>query len=126
MFSRVLCLLPVACLLAIAQDPVATARKALDLMLTEKYQEMMPLFTADMQKAAPPENLAKLAAQFKASGPVGKIGDPQVTKTGPNTVAVFPVKFGAQIINFRIAVNGAGLISGMVTQPGGVDWQRPA
>src|SRR5437660_5898227 len=105
MFSRMLRWLPLTALLALAQDPVATARKALDLMLTEKYEEMMPLFTADMKKDSPPANLAKLGAQFKANGPVGTVGDPQVTKAGPNTIAVFPVKFGVQIINFRMVVN---------------------
>src|SRR4051794_32620761 len=101
MRSRVLCLLPLFSLLAFAQDPVATARKALDLMLTEKYDELMPLFTPEMKKDAPPANLAKLGAQFKASGPASQPGEPVVTKSGPNTIAVFPVKFGAQIINFR-------------------------
>jgi dienelactone hydrolase len=126
MLSRVFRLLPLLSLLAFAQDPVATARKALDLMLSEKYEEMMPLFTADMKKDAPPANLAKLGAQFKASGPAGTPGEPQVSKSGPNTIAVFPVKFGAQIINFRMVVNGAGLVMGMFPIPGGVDWQRPA
>jgi len=126
MFSRVFRLLPLVSFLAFAQDPVATARKALDLMLAEKYAEMMPLFTPEMKKDSPPESLAKLGAQFKASGPAAQPGDPQVTKAGPNTIAVFPVKFGPQIINFRMVVNGAGLIMGMFALPGGVDWQRPA
>src|SRR5438105_2601117 len=125
MLSRTLRLLPLVAVVAFAQDPVATARKALDLMLSEKYQEMQPLLTADMQKDSPPANLAKLGAQFKASGPVGAVGDPQVSKAGPNTIAVFPVKFGPQIINFRMVVNAAGLVMGMFPIPGGVEWVRP-
>ena len=42
--------LPLICfvLSAQAQDPVATARKALDLMLGEKYADLEPLFTCQV------------------------------------------------------------------------------
>src|SRR4051794_18946664 len=110
MYSRALLLL--VPLLAFAQDPAATARKALDLMLTGKYADMQPMFTEDMKKALPPPNLQKLADQLKSYGPVGNIADAQVTKTGPNTVVVYPTKLGSQIINFRFVVNGSGLIMG--------------
>src|SRR4051794_37213546 len=110
---RALRLLPFLCLLAFAQDPAATARKALDLLLAGKYAEMQPMFTEDMKKALPPENLGKLTSQLKSYGPLGTISDAQVSKTGANTVVVYPTKLGAQIINFRFVVNGSGLIMGM-------------
>jgi uncharacterized protein len=125
MILRALCLLPVLSLLALAQDPPGTARKALDLILAEKYQDLQPMFTADMQKELPPDKLAKLGAQLKSAGTLEKVNDPQVTKSGPNTIVMFPVKFSNQSLNFRFIVNGSGLVSLMVILPGPVEWKRP-
>lgn len=125
MFSRPFCLLPLLAALAFGQDPAATARKAVDLLLAGKYQDMQPLMTADLQKELPPDNLAKLAGQFKTMGELEKVGDPQVTKSGPNSIIVVPVKFTQRNLNLRFIVNGAGLLSLFVVQPGVVEWQRP-
>src|SRR5258707_5921789 len=125
MLSRPFCLLPLLAALAFGQDPAATARKAVDLLLAGKYQDMQPLMTADLQKELPPDNLAKLAGQFKTMGELEKVGDPQVTKSGPNSIIVVPVKFAQRNLNVRFIVNGAGLLSLFVVQPGVVEWQRP-
>src|SRR5258707_4991459 len=125
MLSRPCCLLLLIAALAFGQDPAATARKAVDLLLAGKYQEMEPLMTADLQKELPPANLAKLAEQFKTMGPLEKVGDPQVSKSGPNSIIVVPVKFTQRNLNLRFIVNGAGLLSLFVVQPGVVEWQRP-
>jgi len=84
------------------------------------------MFTADMQKSVPAEALAKLGAQLKAYGPVGKIDDPAVQKAGLTTIAVFPVHFEKQNINFRFLINGTGQVSGMFQLPGEIPWVRPA
>jgi dienelactone hydrolase len=86
---------------------------------------MGPLMTADLQKELPPENLSKLAAQFKTMGALDKIGDPQITKSGPNSIVVIPVRFAQRNLNLRFIVNGAGLLSLFVVQPGAIEWQRP-
>jgi dienelactone hydrolase len=103
-------------------DAAATARKALDLLLAGKYQELAPLFTADMQKAYPESSLAKLRAEF---GPVKEVGSPSVQKIGVNTIVVFPVQFEAKEYNFRYIVNREGLIAGMFPLAGGTPWQAP-
>ena len=48
-----------------------------------------------------------------------KIGDPTATRSGPNSIVVFPAKFANQNINFRIIVNSSGLVSGFFQLPGG-------
>ncbi len=106
-----------------AADPAATAKKALDLLLGGKYQELAPLFTADMQKAYPEASLAKLREEF---GPVKEIEAPTVQKIGMNTIVVFPVHFEAKNYNFRYIINHDGLVAGMFPLPGGVAWQAPA
>jgi len=125
MFSRVLLLLPLMAPLAFGQDPAATARKAVELMLAEKYQDMAPLMTEAVQKDLPAANLAKIAEQFKSYGTMEGIGDPQATRSGPNTIVTVPVKFTGRNLNFRMLVNSSGLIAGFFVQPGALAWQRP-
>jgi dienelactone hydrolase len=81
--------------------------------------------TADVQKGMPAAELAKVGAMIKTYGAMEKIADPVVTKSGPNSIVVFPAKFATQNINFRIIVNSAGLVAGFFQLPGGVNWQRP-
>jgi dienelactone hydrolase len=126
--SRLLCVFSAGLLMAQpAPDPAATARKALDLLLGEKYSDLFQMFSPDLQKAMPEAALGKLAAtQIKPLGALEKIGDPSVRKAGTNTVVVIPVKFPAQGINFQAAINAAGQLYIMNLLPGEVAWQRPA
>src|SRR5215831_15879244 len=123
MLLRALRLLPALCLLAFAQDPAATARKALDLVLAGNYKDVQALFTVDAQKDLGPDQLAKLGTQLKEYGAVEKVNDPQITKSGPNTIAVFPVKFANRSFNFRFLVNGSGQVAAMFVQPGAVEYK---
>ncbi|HXB72339.1 MAG TPA: alpha/beta fold hydrolase [Candidatus Acidoferrales bacterium] len=132
MFSRALRILPLLSPLLIlslaaqtSADPAAAARKATDLLLSEKYPDLIQMFTPDMQKALPVATLTKLGAQIKTYGEVKSVGDPQPRKAGANTVVVIPVKFASQTVNYQWAVTPAGLMAGMVPLPGPVDWQRP-
>ncbi len=125
MSSRAFCFLPLMAALAFGQDPAATARKAVELMLAGKYQEMAPLMTPEVQKDLPAANLAKLGEQFKTYGAMESIGEAQTTKSGPNTIATVPVKFANRSLNFRMLVNSSGLIGGFFVQPGALAWQRP-
>jgi uncharacterized protein len=109
-----------------AADPAATARKALDSLLGARYSELTPTFTPEMQKAFPDAEMAKLGAQIKSFGAVGKIGDPSATQAGPNSIVVIPVEFASQTINFRFIVNAKGLVAGMFAIPASSPWQRPA
>src|SRR5450755_4417745 len=128
MSIRALLILPLLSVLLAAQpaqDPAVLAKKALDLVLAGQYAEFLQMSTADVQKGMPAAELAKVGAMIKTYGAVEKIADPVVTKSGPNSIVVFPAKFANQNINFRITVNSAGLVAGFYQLPGGVDWQRP-
>ena len=87
-----------------APDPAVTARKALDLMLAGKYQELNQMFTPDGQKAFSVDTLTRLGGQIKGWGAVSSIGQPAVNRPGPNFVVVIPVAFATQSINFTLAV----------------------
>lgn len=108
-----------------AQDSTVLARKALDLVLAGQYADFLQMSTADVQKGLPAAELAKVGALIKTYGALEKIGDPAVTRSGPNSIVVFPAKFATQNINFRIIINSAGLVAGIFQLPGGVNWQRP-
>lgn len=108
-----------------AQDPAALAKKALDLMLAGQYAEFLQMSTADVQKSLPAAQLTKIGELIKTYGAVETIGDAAVTKSGPNTIVVFPTRFANQNINFRMIINSSGQLSGFFQLPGGVTWQRP-
>ena len=123
MLRSVVCLI-VAGLLAAqtAPDPAATARNALDLMLGGKFQELNQMFTADGQKVYTVDALRRLDAQLKAGGAVNSIGQPAVTRPGPNFVVTIPVSFATQNINFTIAVTPEGKLALMIQRPGESAW----
>ncbi|HYW45180.1 MAG TPA: alpha/beta fold hydrolase [Bryobacteraceae bacterium] len=117
--------------LALAQpagDPAAIARKAVDLLVGEKYSDLFQMFSADLQdpqKGIPEAQLAKIGAGIKAWGALESIGAPEVRKAGVNTVAIFPAKFASQNMKFQIAINSSGKVAGLYMLPGEVPWQRP-
>ena len=94
-------------------------------MLAGQYAEFLQMTTADVQKSLPVAELTKVGALIKTYGAMEKLGDPTVTKSGPNSIVVFPAKFANQNINFRLIINSAGLVSGFFQLPGGMNWQRP-
>ena len=122
---RILPLLSVLLAAQPAQDPAAVARKALDLMLAGQYADFLQMATADVQKSLTVAELTKVGATIKTYGAMERLGDPTVTKSGPNSIVVFPAKFATQNINFRLIINSAGLVSGFFQLPGGMNWQRP-
>ncbi|MBZ5621670.1 MAG: alpha/beta fold hydrolase [Acidobacteriia bacterium] len=126
--SCLLCVFSAGLLMAQpAMDPAATARKALDLLLGEKYSDLFKMFTPELQTAMPEATLGKLVAtQIKPLGAMEKIGDPSVRKAGTNNVVVIPVKFPAQSVNFQAAINGAGQLYILNLIPGELAWQRPS
>jgi dienelactone hydrolase len=106
-----------------AGDPAATARKALDLLLAEKYTELAPLFTPEMQQSYPATALAKLRLSF---GALKEVENASVQPQGANTIVIIPAHFEARNYNFRFIINKAGLVAGMFPLQGEAAWQRPA
>jgi uncharacterized protein len=128
MLIRALRILPLLSILLAAQpaqDSTVLARKALDLMLAGQYADFLQMSTADVQKGLPVAELAKVGALIKTYGAMEKLSDPTMTRSGPNSIVVFPAKFATQNINFRIIINSAGLVAGFFQLPGAVNWQRP-
>ena len=128
MLIRALRILPLLSILLAAQpaqDPAVIARKALDLVLAGQYADFLQMSTADVQKGLPAAELAKVGALIKTYGTLEKIGDPLTTRSGPNSIVVFPARFANQNINFRMIINSSGQVAGFFQLPGAVNWQRP-
>ena len=122
---RALRILPLIAMLAAAQDPAGTARKALDALLGEHYPEFLQMATPDVKKDLPVEALTRIGAQIKTYGAVEKIGDAAANRVGPNTTVTIAVNFASQNINFRFLINSGGQVAAFVQLPGEVTWQRP-
>ncbi len=126
MLRSVVCLFSAGLLAAqTAPDPAVVGRKALDLMLGSKFQELTKMFTPEGQKVYTAEALGKLDGQIKAWGAPHSIGQPTVTRPGPNFIVTIPVSFATQNINFTIAVNPAGEVVLLLQRPGESAWQPP-
>ena len=128
-FSRLLYVLAAGLLWAqSASDPAAVGRKALDLLLAEKYSDLFQMFAPSLRdpKAIPEDALRRIGStQVKPLGPAEKIGEPAVRKAGANTIVTIPVTFAAQGVNFLFAINPEGQVYIMNLQPGEVNWQHP-
>ncbi|HUI58458.1 MAG TPA: dienelactone hydrolase family protein [Bryobacteraceae bacterium] len=125
MLTRVLCFLSAGILLAQpAADPKDVARKALDLLLAQKYPDLVQLLTPEAKTAYSEAALAKNGAEIASWGTVATIGDPSVRKMVGASIVAIPVKFATQSITFSFSVTDEGLVSGMVHSPAD-PWQHP-
>jgi dienelactone hydrolase len=126
MLPRVLCLLSAGLLMAQSQDPAGTARKALDLLLGEKYADLVQMITPAYRTPNTQSDLTKLGAEIKTWGAVEEIGKPTVQDMGPVNIVVFPVKFATRPIDVQMSVNASGQVSAPLLRPGQVAWQPPS
>ena len=123
MFSRVLCVLSAGVLLAQpAPDPKDTARKVLDLLLAQKYSDLIPMFSPPGKAANPEAVLAKKIPS--AWGALQNIGTATVRPIGPTNIVSFPVKFANQEVTIVISLNAEGQLGLITTQ---IDpWKHPS
>jgi uncharacterized protein len=122
---RVLCLFSAGLLMAQATDPAGTARKALDLLLGEKYPDLEQMITPAYRSANTQASLTRLGTEIKSWGAVQEIGKPSVQDMGPVSVVVIPVKFATRNIDVQMSVNASGQVSAPLLRPGETAW-KPA
>jgi dienelactone hydrolase len=117
-------------LLLAPPSPVETAKRAVDLLLAEKYTELSAMFSPEMKKGLPEEALRTVGAQnLRPLGPVKKVLDPETTQARGFVVVVVPVDFEKDGINLQVTVNQAGEVAGLFLRPRtppASSWQPPA
>jgi len=119
MFPRILCLFSAGLLMAqSAADPATIGRKAVDLLLSEKYADLEGMFAQNLKDSLKLDALTKLGGQIHSWGAAQNIGAPSVRTAGSSSVVVIPVTFAAQNLNVQMGINSAGLITGFFALPG--------
>ena len=101
-----------------AVDSPATGRKALDLLLAQKYPELHAMFNAEMAEKFPEAALKAVGGQIAPLGSVESIGQAQV-QNAPNgfRVVAIPVRFAQAGLIFQVTLGQDGKIAGMFLRP---------
>jgi uncharacterized protein len=115
----------------LAQSPTETGRKALDLLLAEKYPELSAMFSDQMKQTITLDFLKeRVSAELQEFGKAQSVGDPVLGTDGPNNLVSFPVTFANTSIHVQFTLNSSGQIAGMYFRPADkalpATWSRPA
>lgn len=101
------------------QDPVATARHALNLLLAQNYGELRTMFDTTMSSQATEEALrAQVSPQLAELGKAIEIGAPLVQQQQQYKVVIFPIRFASGDFHAIFSVDPQGKIAGMFLRPG--------
>jgi len=114
-----------------AQPAPPVARKALDLLLAEKYADFIALLSPLAKEKLTLEFLNhQVSGELKGFGKPNGTGNPVSAKDGANTLVSFPVQFPQTTVNVQFTVNPANQIAGLYFRPAGAPlptiWQRPS
>ena len=112
-------------------SPEAIARKALDLLLAEKYSELTGMFSDNFKQTVTLDFLQqRVSAELKEFGPARTIGQPVLGMEGANNMVSFPVEFSKTSIHVQFTLNPARQVVGMFFRPPEkplpYQWTRPA
>src|SRR5580658_8350152 len=105
-----LLLVSTALLLAQAgRTPTDLGKKALDLLLAEKYPELSAMFSDNMKQSVTLGFLQQqVSAELKEFGKAQTIGEAILGVDGANKLVSFPVKFSNTSIHVQFTVNPSG------------------
>src|SRR5580700_2439517 len=120
-------------LLALAetsQSPAAMGRRALDLLLAEKYSELSGMLAPVAKDTLTPAFLRDRAGvEINGFGKLGSIGVPVIARDGRNTLVSFPVQFSKVSVNIQFTLTDSGQLAGLYFRPANAPlppvWQRP-
>jgi pimeloyl-ACP methyl ester carboxylesterase len=108
-----------AAALVFAQTPDA-GRKALDLLLSERYSEFISMLSPAAKEKLTPDFLrSQVGPEIKSFGTVKSIGAPVVA----NSMVTFPVQFSAVTVEIQLTIDPSGRISALTLRDA---WKRPA
>jgi hypothetical protein len=112
------------------QSPAAVGRRALDLLLAEKYTELTGMLAPAAKGTLTPAFLRDRAGvEMKGFGKLGSIGEPVIARDGRNTLVSFPVQFSKVSVNIQFTLTDSGQLAGLYFRPANAPlppvWQRP-
>jgi uncharacterized protein len=101
-----------------AQTPTEIARKALDLLLAEKYPELSAMFSDQMKQTVTLDFLKdRVSAELGEFGKAQSIGEVVLGTDGPNNLVSFPVVFANASLHVQFTLNSSGQVAGMYFRP---------
>jgi len=111
--------------------PVAVARKALDLLLAEKYGDLRAMLTPAAMDRLTIEFLHdRVGGELHTFGQLNEIGDPVTAKDGDNTLVSFPVHFVVTRVYIQFTLDPSSQLTGLFLRPLEAPlpkvWQQPA
>src|ERR1700722_347928 len=113
------------------RSPAEIGKKALDLLLAEKYPELTGMFSDSMKQSVTLGFLQQqVSAELKEFGTPQSIGDAILGADGTNKLVSFPVKFSNTSIHVQFTLNPSGQVAGMYFRPPNkplpYTWKRPS
>ncbi len=114
-----------------SEKPLAASRKALDLLLAEKYSDLTALLTPAAKERLTVEFLHdKVGGEIRTFGQMNSIGEPVLAKDGDNTLISYPVHFATTRVYVQFTLDPSLQVSGLYIRPLNAPlpkvWQRPA
>jgi hypothetical protein len=101
-----------------ARTPTELGRKALDLVLAEKYTELSGMFSENFKETIALGFLQqKVSAELKEFGQAQSIGEPILGADGANKLVSFPVRFSNTSIHVQFIRNPSSQFAGVYFRP---------
>jgi uncharacterized protein len=112
-------------------NPTAVARKAVDLLLAEKYSDLRTMLTPVARERYTEDILRnQMGGRIRTLGQLSSIGEPVMEQDGSDTVVSVPVHFAAMNINIQFTLNRSLNVASMAFRPADAPlpkvWQRPS
>jgi dienelactone hydrolase len=111
-------------------SPPELGKKALNLLLTEKYADLSGMFSDSFKQTVTLEFLQdRVSAELKEFGQPQSTGEPVLGTDGANNLVSFPVRFSNTSINIQFTLTRSGQVAGMYFRPPNkplpATWKRP-
>jgi dienelactone hydrolase len=115
----------------VPDKPAAVARKALDLLLAEKYPDLRVMLTPAARDRLTIDFLHdRVGGEIHTFGQLNGIGDPVTAKDGDNTLVSFPVHFVVTRVYIQFTLDPSLQVAGLFLRPLEAPlpkvWHRPA
>src|SRR6266851_3906479 len=113
-----------------ARNPAELGRKALDLLLSQKFPALSEMFSETLKQSVTLDFLQqRVSAELKEFGQPQNIGDAILAVEGTNNLVSFPVRFSNASIHVQFTLNRSGQVSGMYFRPANKPfpamWKQP-
>lgn len=114
-----------------AETPAAVARKALDLLLAEKYTELRAMVALSANQRLTEDFLRnRIGSKLQTFGKLHGVSEPVTAEDAGATIVSFPVHFDSFRLNVQLTLNSSLQLQDVALRPTGDPlpnlWKRPS